>query len=155
MRRARLGGLGVGMAIAVLAPACAQPDHPEIATSSGGDDAPCVVEGSASTGDDAIAGTWEWRMAPGAAAEIDVDLGADGFMAASFESPGAPLQWDIHSHAGDEVIVHDSGEDVSGFADLVAPAPGIYSFYWRNPGPSDATLCVELQLSGEAALHPR
>lgn len=146
----------MGMAITVLAPAaCAQPDHPEIETSSGGGEAPCVVEASASTGADAIAGTWEWRMAPGVATELDIDLGADGWMGATFESPGAPLQWDIHSHAGDEVIVHDSGEDVSGFADLVAPAPGIYSFYWRNPGPSDATLCVELQLSGEATLHPR
>jgi hypothetical protein len=151
-----LGGLGAGMAIAVLAPAaCAHPDHAEIETSSGGGDAPCVLESAASTGDEAIAGTWQWRMAPGVATEIDVDLGTGGFMAATFESPGAPLQWDIHSHEGDDVIVHDGGEDVSGFADFVAPAPGIYSFYFRNPGPSDATLCVELQLAGEAALHPR
>jgi hypothetical protein len=133
--------------------ACAHPDHPELQTSSGGEAQPCMVD-LATGGAEAQAATYEWRMVPGVAAELDVDLGADGWMGAAFHSSGVALDWDIHTHEGDDVVVLDSGHDVSGFAELTAPHPGLYSFFWRNPGPADATLCVELSLTGDAALHP-
>lgn len=150
------------LAVAALAVvACEHPEHPHPETSSGGGEQPCMVAAeSESSGvaessamGDAV-GTYLWHMVPGVGVEIDIDLGTDGWMGAAFEAPGTPLDWDIHSHEGDEVIIHDSGYSVAAFAQLTSPGPGIYSFYWRNTGTSDASLCVELSLSGEAGIHP-
>lgn len=143
-------------AFVALAMGCEHPHHEGPVTSTGGGEPACQVELEGGGSGDVIAidATYVWTMVPGVAAEIDVDLGTNGWMGAAFEAPGTPLDWDIHSHERGEVVVHASGRDVAGLAELTAPAPGLYSFYWRNPGPSDATLCVEVMLEGDASLHP-
>ena len=139
---------------ALLAVACTHDrDHEGPVTSTGGEGMPCAIE-DASTGSEALDGVFEWTLAPGVVAEINVDLGDDGFMHADFDAAGIALDWDIHTHDGEQVVVLDSGKGVAGAAELHAPAAGLYSFYWRNGGSIDATLCVELTLDGTAALHP-
>jgi hypothetical protein len=141
--------------LVVLAIGCEHPPHAGPVTSTGGGEPACEVgrEGATSGAAMEIDATYAWTMVPGVAVEIDVDLGANGSMAAAFEAPGTPLDWDIHGHERGGVVVYASGRDIAEVVQLTAPAPGLFSFHWRNPGPADATLCVEVMLEGDASLH--
>lgn len=98
-----------------------------------------------------------WVVAPGDMAEINVELAAGDTMAASFSTDGAALSWNVHSHRGDEAIIHDEGSDAAGTLRHAANEAGMVSFLWMNRGTTRVVLRIELVLGGTARVdstHP-
>lgn len=52
-------------------------------------------------------------IAPGDMAEINLALEAGETMEATFSTDGGTLKWNVHSHEGNEVIIHSEGQDAS------------------------------------------
>lgn len=96
--------------------------------------------------------TREWTVAPGEFAEINLELAAGDTMSATFSTDGGSLKWNVHSHEGREVTMHADGDDAAGTAHHVADTAGMYSFLWKNEGPTAVRLTVELD-RGASKVH--
>jgi hypothetical protein len=108
------------------------------------------------TGDDgtatATAQTFEWTVAPGAFAEINLELGDGAKSSASFEAD-APLAWNVHSHPSDEPVIHAEGSDSKGVPAFAADQGGAYSYLWANRSARAVKLRVELRIEGRGRVH--
>ena len=104
---------------------------------------------------DPAAAEWTrtWTIAPGDMAEINLELAAGATMAAKFSSDGDALKWNVHSHEGDNAIIHAQGGDANGEPRHTAAKAGMYSFLWKNDGKKPVQLTVELELGGSARVH--
>lgn len=89
-----------------------------------------------------------WTIEPGRIAEVNLALAAGATMAATFSTDGAPLSWNVHSHEGDDAIIHAEGKDASGELRHVVTKGGMVSFLWINDGPAPVRLTVELTRGG-------
>lgn len=120
---------------------------------------PQATEVPAASTTPAPADPWmrRWVVAPGDMAEINVELAAGDTMAATFSTDGAALAWNVHSHRGDEAIIHDEGSDAAGTLRHTANEAGMVSFLWMNRGTTPVALRIELVLGGTARVdstHP-
>lgn len=95
---------------------------------------------------------FEWTVAPGKFAEINVELGDGAKMSASFESD-APVGWNVHSHPGDKPTIHAEGKDAKGAPAFTAEKGGLYSYLWVNKGKQAVKLVVELTIEGTGRVH--
>ena len=95
---------------------------------------------------------FEWTVAPGKFAEINVELGDGAKMSASFESD-APVGWNVHSHPGNEPTIHAEGKDAKGAPAFTAEKGGLYSYLWVNKGKQAVKLVVELTIEGTGRVH--
>jgi hypothetical protein len=104
--------------------------------------------------DPATGGAWSrtWTIAPGDMAEINLELGAGDAMTARFSTDGGTLKWNVHSHEGNEAIIHAQGNDASGGPRHVAAKAGMYSFLWKNEGTKPIQLEVALE-EGASKVH--
>lgn len=104
--------------------------------------------------DPASTGAWSrtWTIAPGDMAEINLELAAGEAMTARFSTEGGPLKWNVHSHEGDEAVIHAHGSAASGEPRHVAAKAGMYSFLWRNDGAKPVQLTVMLE-EGARKVH--
>lgn len=141
MDRQRSSGVVVtALAVLALASACARPQA-------------TAVPAASPTPAPADPWTRRWVVAPGDMAEINVELAAGDTMAATFSTDGAALSWNVHSHRGDEAIIHDEGSDATGTLRHASNEGGIVSFLWMNRGTTPVVLRIELALGGTARVH--
>ncbi len=78
-------------------------------------------------------------VAPGSFAEFNTQLAAGAVLSWSWTAD-APMDWDLHSHAGRDVTIHEQGTDQSGKGDFTPDADGTYSLYWHNTASQAITL---------------
>jgi hypothetical protein len=141
MERQRSSGVVVtALAVLSVAGACARPQATE-------------VPAAATTPAPADPWTRRWVVAPGDMAEINVELAAGDTMAATFSADGAALSWNVHSHRGDEAIIHDEGSDATGTLRHTSKEAGMVSFLWMNRGAAPVVLRIDLVLGGTARVH--
>jgi hypothetical protein len=95
---------------------------------------------------------FEWTIAPGKFAEINVELGDDAHMSATFRSD-APLSWNIHSHVGNEATIHAKGSAAEGAPAFAAETSGLYSYLWVNETEQPVNVTVDLRISGTGRVH--
>ncbi len=88
-------------------------------------------------------------LAPGRFAEMNTDMEEGAQLHWSWDADQA-MEWDLHSHAGSRVEIHDSGHAANGSGTFTAPAAGTYSLYWHNDG--NATIRLNYRVWGEHAL---
>ncbi|HVM45101.1 MAG TPA: hypothetical protein VM582_04120 [Candidatus Thermoplasmatota archaeon] len=73
----------------------------------------------------------EWALAPGAARELNVEMGAGERIAYRLDA-SAPVAWDIHSHDDNgRVTTHASGVGRAAEGSFEAPADDTYSIFAR------------------------
>lgn len=136
MIRARV--VVTALAVLAVATACARPRVTEVPAAS-----PTPEPGW----------TRRWVVAPGDMAEINVELGAGDTMAATFSTDGAALSWNVHSHRGDEAVIHDEGSDATGTLRHASNEGGMVSFLWMNRSTTPVVLRIDLVLGGTARVH--
>jgi hypothetical protein len=86
------------------------------------------------------------RIEPGKFFESNLQLREGEQLRWSFSAqPAEPVSWDIHSHPGNQVVVHDSGDAPAANGTFTAPSAGVYSLLLQNsnPDPLDVTYTVE------------
>lgn len=91
-------------------------------------------------------------VAPGGFAEINLQMAKGAAVTARFTG-SAPLAWNVHSHAGDRVLVHAEGSAAADSVRFVAEQGGAYSYVWQNKGDGPITLDVALRSEGDVSLH--
>lgn len=92
-------------------------------------------------------------LAPGAFAEANLELPAGATVRARFDAGSVPLHWDVHSHPGSEVVIHDQGQATSGTIEFTPAEAGPYSLLWENRAAASTTLSVTLELPPGASVH--
>ena len=90
-------------------------------------------------------------IAPGGFTEVNLNMGSQDTVTATFETDGAALRWDVHSHPGD-VVIHDEGVAAAGLISFTAPEAGQFSVLWENQGSSAIVLTVRVDLTGTAEI---
>jgi hypothetical protein len=95
---------------------------------------------------------FEWTIEPGKFAEINVELGDGAKMSASFAADAA-VSWNVHSHPGDEPLIHAEGRDAKGVPVFAAEKGGLYSVLWVNKGKQAVKLTVDLEIEGTGRVH--
>lgn len=96
---------------------------------------------------------WEWTVAPGAMAEVNVRLAIGARMAARYVAEGSAVTWNVHSHDASGTVIHLKGEGPKGAPAYTASAQGVYSFLWINSGGVPARIAVDLEIDGDGAVH--
>ncbi len=85
---------------------------------------------------------------PGTFAEFNTHMEAGATIQWTW-SADAEVPWDLHSHAGRQVQIHQRGTDSAGNGSFTAPSAGTYSLYWNNVG--NQTVKLSYEVSGEHA----
>jgi hypothetical protein len=84
-------------------------------------------------------------------AEVNLDMPAGSRVTATYTA-SAPVAWNVHSHPGDQVVIHQEGVDATGTLE-VAPATGsAYSLLWENQGEAAIELDLHVELDGGASV---
>jgi hypothetical protein len=85
-------------------------------------------------------------------AEINLQMPAGAQANADYVvEEGGNIEWNVHSHPGKDVVVHDEGDGPKGNLAFTAPEDGAYSYLWENKkGKKNVMLRVRLTLSGGA-----
>jgi hypothetical protein len=94
-----------------------------------------------------------FALAPGAFAEANLELPAGGTVRATFDAGAVPVHWDVHSHPGDEVVIHDQGQATNGTLEFTPPEAGPFSLLWENRAAASTQLAVTLELPPGASVH--
>jgi hypothetical protein len=94
-----------------------------------------------------------FTVAPGAFAEANLLMNAGDTATAAFTADGGALAWDVHSHHGDDVTIHEEGLGGTGAIDFTAPETGGFSYLWKNHNDAPVTLVITLTLRGGTRLH--
>ena len=92
-------------------------------------------------------------LAPGEFAEVNLEMAAGAATDAAFRATGGALEWNVHSHDGDEVATHAEGAGADGTVRFMAPRAGGYSYLWKNSGSAPVRLTV--RLASQGAVHVR
>ncbi|HEY0138379.1 MAG TPA: hypothetical protein VGB85_30045 [Nannocystis sp.] len=96
-------------------------------------------------------------LAPGAFAEIDLEMAAGATTEVTFQARGGSLEWNVHSHQGDAVTTHAEGTGATGKVQFAAPSAGLYSYMWKNTGGATVLLTARLVAQGTVrvrSIHP-
>lgn len=94
----------------------------------------------------------EVTVEPGGFAEINLEMATGAVSEAAFEATG-PLEWNVHSHAGDRVTIHAEGVGTAGDLRFAAPVAGPFSYLWKNAGEAPVRLTVRLGAQGSVRVH--
>ena len=92
-------------------------------------------------------------LAPGKFAEINLDMGEGSSAEVTFEATGGALAWNVHSHDGDNVVIHAEGTGAAGKVRFAAPRAGLYSYLWKNAGAASIRLTAHLASNGQVRVH--
>jgi len=92
-------------------------------------------------------------LAPGEFAEVNLEMAAGAATDAAFRATGGALEWNVHSHDGDQVATHAEGTGADGTVRFMAPRAGGYSYLWKNSGSAPVRLTV--RLASQGAVHVR
>jgi hypothetical protein len=92
-------------------------------------------------------------IAAGEYAEANLLMGAGDTATAAFTTAGGAVTWDVHSHHGNDVVIHDQGVTTADSVDFTAPARGGFSYLWQNLNENAIDLEVTLTLRGDTSLH--
>lgn len=65
----------------------------------------------------------------------------------------APLAWNVHSHPGGEVVIHDEGTAAEATVPFTPPSAGTYSYRWENKGAAAVELTIRLRLPEQGHIH--
>lgn len=90
---------------------------------------------------------------PGKFAEINLEMAKGAAVTVEFISSGAPVAWNVHSHVGDQAVIHAEGSSASDTIRFVAERDGAFSYLWQNKGTGPMTLDVKLRAEGPVRLH--
>lgn len=96
-------------------------------------------------------------LGPGDFAEANLVLPAGGTVRATFDAASVAVAWNVHSHPGDQVVMHDQGTAATRIIEFTAPAAGPFSLMWENTAGAATTLSVTLELPDGAEVdswHP-
>ena len=96
-------------------------------------------------------------LAAGEFAEINVEMGGSSAADVALQATGGPLEWNVHSHDGDKVLIHAEGKGSEGTLHFAAPAAGPYSYLWKNSGTAPVRLTARLTAHGAIrvqSVHP-
>ena len=96
---------------------------------------------------------WNWTVAAGDIAEVNVQLAPGGRMAAKYVAAGGAITWNVHSHDASGTAVYQKGEGLTGSLAYAAQVPGVYSCLWVNSGTAPTNLSVDLVIEGEGTIH--
>lgn len=90
---------------------------------------------------------------PGEFAEMNLQMLDGAAVTVEFAGTGAPIGWNVHSHAGEQTIVHAEGGTAADTVRFVADHDGVFSYLWQNKGRAPLTLDVKLRAEGAVTLH--
>lgn len=90
---------------------------------------------------------------PGKFAEINFEMAEGSAADVAFEAAGGSLQWNVHSHDGDKVVIHVEGTASEGTVRFAAPGAGPYSYLWQNSGSAPVRLTARLTARGTVRVH--
>ena len=96
-------------------------------------------------------------LAAGKFAEINFEMGGSSAADVVFQAAGGPLEWNVHSHNGDKVVIHAEGKGAEGTVHFAAPGAGQYSYLWKNSGTVPVRLSARLMAQGTVrvqSVHP-
>jgi hypothetical protein len=94
---------------------------------------------------------WRVEVGAGQGVELNYELAQGARLEGAFSGDGA-LGWDVHSHAGEAVTIHQRGDGQQGTFVFTAPAAGGYSVQWTNAGAGPVSLLLQVRLQGEGKL---
>ena len=80
-------------------------------------------------------------IAPGKHVEVNLSFPAAVPAKATFNASGV-VGWNVHSHPSGGMVEHQKGESSAGSIEFQPPAPGVYSFMWKNAGTAPVTLTL-------------
>jgi hypothetical protein len=84
--------------------------------------------------------------------EAELWLATGTLVTIEFESRPSELYWDIHSHDGNQLVVHTSGESSADVLEFLAPASCSYWPMFSNPSDRVQDLSVRLSIDGEGSV---
>lgn len=90
---------------------------------------------------------------PGKFAEINLEMTKGAAVTVEFMSTGAPVVWNVHSHVGEQAVIHAEGSSASDAVRFVAERDGAFSYMWQNKGTGPMRLDVKLRADGSVKLH--
>lgn len=93
----------------------------------------------------------QFGIAPAGFVEVNVNMDVGDTMTATYETDGAALRWDVHSHPS-EVVIHDEGVASSGVIAFTAPEYAQFSVLWENLGAAPIVLSVTVEVTGTAEI---
>lgn len=92
-------------------------------------------------------------LEPGKFAEINLEMAEGSATDIAFQATGGPLEWNVHSHDGDKVVIHAEGVGAEGSVRFAAPRSGPYSYLWKNVGTTSVRLTARLTSQGVVRVH--
>lgn len=96
-------------------------------------------------------------LAAGEFAEINFEMGGNSAIDVVFQAAGGPVEWNVHSHNGDKVVIHAEGKGAEGTVHFAAPGGGHYSYLWKNSSTLPVRLTARLTAQGVVrvqSVHP-
>lgn len=90
---------------------------------------------------------------PGKFAEINLEMPEGSSTEVEFHAMGGALEWNVHSHDGDNVVIHAEGAAAAGKVRFAAPRAGLFSYLWKNAGASPVRLTARLTANGAVRVH--
>jgi hypothetical protein len=90
---------------------------------------------------------------PGKIAEINLEMSKGAIAEIEFVGVGGPLEWNVHSHDGDNVVIHAEGTGADGKVKFAAPRAGGFSYLWKNAGATVVRLTTRLSSTGTVRVH--
>lgn len=86
-------------------------------------------------------------------AEINLEMASGSSTEVTFEAAGGLLEWNVHSHDGDEVVIHAEGSGTDGKIRFAAPHAGMFSYLWKNAGTAPVRLTTRIASNGSVRVH--
>lgn len=91
-------------------------------------------------------------LEPGKFAEINLEMPEGSSTEVEFHATGV-LEWNVHSHDGDNVVIHSEGAAAEGKVRFAAARAGLFSYLWKNAGTSPVRLTARLTANGAVRVH--
>lgn len=95
----------------------------------------------------------EVLLEPGKFAEINLEMGEGATIEVEYTGAGGALEWNVHSHDGDNVVIHAEGVGSEGKLPFSAPHAGLYSYLWKNASSTPVRLTTRLNSTGTVRVH--
>jgi hypothetical protein len=90
--------------------------------------------------------TVTFTLAPGASAEIKLEMTEGDVAEYAWSATGGRINFDLHAHGDGQSVDYDRGRGaVSGEGSIEAPFAGQHGWFWRNRDNSDVTVTLQLR----------
>lgn len=90
--------------------------------------------------------TVTFTLAPGASAEIKLDMTEGAIAEYAWSAEGGRINFDLHAHGDGQSVDYDRGRGaVSGEGSIEAPFAGQHGWFWRNRDSADVTVTLQLR----------